>query len=329
MKGIAHFMVGLATTSCFPVAVQRAAQGQSLYFVLGGICGLLPDTLDFKLARYFFRPDIQVAPDPLDPDMAMVAAAVAVAVQQAHDRDRPIDLQLHTIRLGADQWQGYQVTFDTQRRQVTARLAPATDSGPRPQRNRTVRHAPVTCPMTWDYTATVAVDILDGPTLRLEPDPERPGAVRVRFIPWHRRWSHSLVFSLLLGLLGWAVWDGWAGAVMLSAHAAHVLLDQVGHMGGSLWHPFSKKRWAGLRQVGSGDRAGNVTAVGASLLLIFWNLYAQSDVHIPGFNPLQLFFWGAIVPLGLHWLWTRTRKAEGAGEAADDNGRRLRRKGQP
>ena len=302
-------MTGLATTSCFPAAVQRAAQGESLYFVLGGICGLLPDTLDFKFARYFFRPDIQVAPDPLCPDMRMVARAVAAAVEQACHLGRPVDLQLHTMRLGSDQWQAYKVTFDTQRRQVRARLAACPQSGTPVEGSRTAGQAPVACPMAWDYTATVTVDILDGPTLRLEPDPEQPGAVRIRFIPWHRRWSHSLVFSLLLGLLGWALWDRLAGAVMLAAHAAHVLLDQAGHMGGSLWHPFSKKRRPGLRKAASADPVGNAAVVVVSLLLIFWNLYAQSDVLIPGFNPLQLFFWGAIVPFGLHRLWTRARKA--------------------
>jgi len=43
------------------------APPQSLYFLLGGIFGLLPDTLDFKFYRFFIKHDIEVAPDPLKP----------------------------------------------------------------------------------------------------------------------------------------------------------------------------------------------------------------------------------------------------------------------
>ena len=52
MKGITHFTIGVAAASCVPVAVETAASGNPLYFILGGIFGLLPDTIDFKLYRY-------------------------------------------------------------------------------------------------------------------------------------------------------------------------------------------------------------------------------------------------------------------------------------
>lgn len=51
MKGFTHFLSAIAVASCLPGAVQQAAQG-SLVLVLAGAAGLLPDTLDFKLARY-------------------------------------------------------------------------------------------------------------------------------------------------------------------------------------------------------------------------------------------------------------------------------------
>ena len=68
MKGISHFATGVAVASCFPQAVEAGAHGQPLYFLLGGICGLLPDTLDFKFMRYFHGHDLEVVPDPHRPE---------------------------------------------------------------------------------------------------------------------------------------------------------------------------------------------------------------------------------------------------------------------
>ena len=54
MKSIAHFLTGIAIATLFPEVVHRAAEG-SLLPVLGGIAGVLPDTLDFKFVRYLYR----------------------------------------------------------------------------------------------------------------------------------------------------------------------------------------------------------------------------------------------------------------------------------
>ena len=54
MKGISHFITGVALATFFPEVVQAGAQG-SLLPMLGGIGGILPDTLDFKFARYLKR----------------------------------------------------------------------------------------------------------------------------------------------------------------------------------------------------------------------------------------------------------------------------------
>ena len=52
MKGISHFITGVALATFFPEVAQAGAHG-SLLPMLGGIGGILPDTLDFKFARYF------------------------------------------------------------------------------------------------------------------------------------------------------------------------------------------------------------------------------------------------------------------------------------
>ena len=64
MKGIAHFSSGIAAASFFPWSVQAAAEGNPLYFILGGIFGLLPDTADFKFYRFFYRHDVNIELDP-------------------------------------------------------------------------------------------------------------------------------------------------------------------------------------------------------------------------------------------------------------------------
>ena len=66
MKGIAHFSLGIAAASCFPAAVQAGAEGNPLYFILGGIFGLLPDTLDFKFYRFIYSHDVEITPDDQD-----------------------------------------------------------------------------------------------------------------------------------------------------------------------------------------------------------------------------------------------------------------------
>ena len=59
MKGIAHFVTGVALATFFPEVVQAGAQGSLP--MLGGIAGILPDTLDFKFARYFDRIELKRA----------------------------------------------------------------------------------------------------------------------------------------------------------------------------------------------------------------------------------------------------------------------------
>jgi hypothetical protein len=101
MKGITHFAVGVAVASCVPGAVQAGVDGNPLYFILGGVFGLLPDTLDSKFYRFLYRRDMEVMPDPKDADPAMVAQGVAYAAEWCARRRAPVRIKLNTVRLGA------------------------------------------------------------------------------------------------------------------------------------------------------------------------------------------------------------------------------------
>ena len=320
MKGITHFALGIAAASFFPAAVRAGAGGDPLYFILGGIAGLLPDTIDFKFARFFSRHDLEVVPDPLAPDAALVAGAVARAANEAHVAGRPVTIRLHTIRVGPDEWQRYTVRFDVARQQVSAWLGPVVTTGGcvvREGAGGRSEHAPLLCELRLDYRAETAVDVLEGPSFRMEPD---AGRVVPRFIPWHRRWSHGLPFAAGLAAAAWLGLGPLAGGVVLAASLTHILADQLGFLGSGLLAPFLRRRVEGLKLACSGEPLPNLLGVWFSCLVIAWNLYAQSGLHVAGLNPVRLFVVGAGIPLAA-WLLLRRQFSRPPG-GCGYNGRR-------
>ena len=129
MKGFSHFMSGVAVASFGPWAIDAALRGNPMFFILGGACGILPDTLDFKFYRFFYEHDVYVQPDPKDPDPTKIAEEVARAIRMGVDEKRYIRLKLGSIRLGADFWQQYQVTLDNDAKEVVCRLGPVVNTG--------------------------------------------------------------------------------------------------------------------------------------------------------------------------------------------------------
>lgn len=304
MKGIAHFVTGVAAASLFPGAVQAGANGNPLYFVLGGVAGLLPDTLDFKLWRFFYRHDMEVMPDPNDPDPRVTAEAMAHAVGRAADTGRPVRVKLDTVRLGADAWQQYTVTLDPAAGMVRARNGPAVNTGGRPlpgprSSSRPAAEVSLAAPVSFDYEAATTIDAFDGPVFEMVPKPD--GSVRVRFIPWHRQWSHSLVTGLVPAALAAALFGWQAAAIVGLAWAARALLDQLGYLGVNLLYPFTKQRIEGAKRTHSTEPLANATVVWLSMLVVFWNLYRHADVPFD-LSFARYVFYGAALPLALAWV---------------------------
>ena len=130
MKGIAHFASGLAVATFFPEVVYSASQNLSLAPLMGGLAGLLPDTLDFKLTRYFSRLDEEIDPaiitdDAGRPDPQGIAERIAGAMNRAFDSGEQVNVQIHTLKLAVDLWQQYSVAFDLAKGQVVVRIGPA------------------------------------------------------------------------------------------------------------------------------------------------------------------------------------------------------------
>ncbi|MCE9615463.1 MAG: metal-dependent hydrolase [Lentisphaerae bacterium] len=313
MKGITHFAIGLAAASCFPGAVRAGSAGDPLYFILAGICGVLPDTLDFKFTKFFYKSDILVIPDPLRPDAQQIADAVSLAVSRALATGRPVNLKLSTIQLAADQWQRYLVAFDVPNRAVHVQYGPVVDTGGNPLPHL----APASIPagratleagLELEYLATTTIDIFDGPVFCFEPTPA--GRVRPVFIPWHRSWTHSVVVALLLALCGALAWDLLAGAVIFAAYAAHVLADQAGYLGSNLFAPLTRRRAPGLKLTHAAWPLPNFVAVWLALLLIFWNLARATTEGIGHLNPVRYLFLAAGLPVATFMVLQKPPKDE-------------------
>jgi membrane-bound metal-dependent hydrolase YbcI (DUF457 family) len=278
VKGIAHFVTGVAIATFFPEVVQGAAQGLSFGPVLGGLAGLLPDTLDFKVVRYFSRVDDEIDPARITTetgylDPQAIAERIAAAMNRAYECGEQIRVHLHTVRLGADRWRRYSVTFDVAHNEVVVRIGPVVTTAQVAYTGSVppglgVGRAQVDAPIVPTYDAETSVDIFSGPSLAFQRGDE---GVEVVFLPWHRAWTHSLLMALLLGAVGCLLKPIY-GLVMALAVLAHVAVDQLGFMGSVWFFPLTRKRVAGLGWLRSGDPLPNFVTVWVGLATILLNL---------------------------------------------------------
>jgi membrane-bound metal-dependent hydrolase YbcI (DUF457 family) len=316
MKGIAHFITGVAIATFFPEVVRQAAEG-SVLPMLGGIAGILPDTLDFKFARYFEHYDLEIAPGP-QPDARDIAECVVGAMRRAYETGRPQNVALHTIRLGADLWRQYVIRFDPAQNEVAVRVGPIVNTGQVPLPGSEPEGAEearvkVGAPMVHTYDAENKIDIFSGPSFRFERQGDK---LHVHFLDWHRRWSHSLTLAAVLGVLGWLILGKWGGLVIGLGFAGHVLEDQLGFMGSNLFYPLTKRRATGAQLLRSGDAIPNFVTVWAAVALIIFNLDRFSAQ--PMLNPWWFLGLGVAAPLvilGGIYRWQRRRSKPEAKES--------------
>ncbi len=314
MKGISHFITGIALATFFPEVVRAGAEG-SLLPVLGGISGILPDTLDFKFARYFERYDEEIDPGP-EPDARDIAERVAGAMRRAYETEKPQNVMLHTIRLGADLWRQYAIRFDPEQGEVAVRIGPVVNTGQVPlspsappkggdgrrPEGEEARVA-VGVPMAPTYDAENKIDIFSGPSFKFERQSDQ---LTIHFLDWHRRWSHSLLLAAALGLVGGLIFGKWGGLVIGLGLAGHILEDQLGFMGSNLFYPFTKRRTSGAQLLRSGDALPNFLTVWTSVALILFNLdrfSAQPRLHPGWFLGLAVVL--PVIVLGGLYQWQR------------------------
>jgi membrane-bound metal-dependent hydrolase YbcI (DUF457 family) len=296
---------------------------------LGGFAGLLPDTLDFKFLRYFERLDDEIDPAHIttrdgQPDPQAMAERIAAAMNRAHGTGKRVRVHLPTLRLGADLWRLYSVAFDLERNLVLVRMGPAVTTAQVPYPGSEIPglapgQAQVHAPIRYTYAAEMVIDVFAGPSLAFD----RVGgagaasaqghdreAVEVTFLPWHRAWSHSLAMVLCLGVVGW-LFAPVCGLAMALAALAHVLEDQLGLMGSSIFFPLTHRRVPGLGLIRSGDAIPNFLTVWIGLVVILLNLDRFSGA--PSLPVLPCVLGAIVVPcllfLGLSaWEVLRRRR---------------------
>jgi membrane-bound metal-dependent hydrolase YbcI (DUF457 family) len=324
VKGIAHFATGITLATLFPEVVERAVDG-SILPVLGGIAGVLPDTLDFKFVRYLERYDLEIDPG-LEPDPQDIAEQVTGCMRRAYESGKPQRVMLHTIRLGADLWRQYTLRFDPEQSEITVRVGPIVNTGQAPlpasePADADEARIAVGVPMARTYDEEVAVDIFSGPSFTFE---RRGDRLQIHFLEWHRRWSHSVTLTAALSLAAAAVaalvellsrgaltrTPLWVGLVVGLGLVGHILEDQLGYMGSNLFAPFTRDRTRGLGLLRSGDGIPNFLTVWTSLMLVLFNLDRFSDQ--PKLDPWWAFLGLSValpaILLGGAYQWRRRRQ---------------------
>jgi membrane-bound metal-dependent hydrolase YbcI (DUF457 family) len=290
MKGISHFMTGVAFGTFFPDAVQAAAAG-SFILVLGGIGGLVPDTLDFKFARFVEEPDILIDPHPEHFEAQKIAEEIAAGIDRVGETRQRQILKCNTMRLGPDWWQQYSFRFDTSRGEVIVTLGPIVNTSqiPLPQSLGVYPEgrAKIHTSLFPTYDEFTTVDIFSGPSFAME---WRNGRVEIDFIPWHRQYSHSIFMALLFGTICGLLFGLTAGLIGAGAVMAHILEDQLGYLGSNLFWPLTGVRSTGVRLIHAGDAIPNFFTVGTSVYFILFNLDRYSAQ--PMLDPL--FYWGVL-----------------------------------
>lgn len=324
MKGLTHFLSGVTLASFFAPAVAAAAltktgnpeASASFILVLGGVFGILPDTFDFKLGRFFAKEDLTLDFNPNDPDPQDMANQIGQAIDKAAEENRFIQIQYNPMRMGANLWRQYVVSYDGVKNEIgvvineivnTSQL-PFPGTEPPPEKRIGMYKLKNTTFLEKKPKPT-GVDILSGPMMGYEAKVvDGKKVTAVEFLPWHRTWSHSYVLGLMLasvaGAIAWGfeLKDWWLyGLISFLGFAIHITEDLTGHMGGSLIWPFNPKRFDGFCMFKASDPRTNFTVDYICLSILIFNLdrftFAAPVIPLPWYS---YFFFVTIIPLAIY-----------------------------
>ena len=317
MKGIAHFSLGVAAATFIPGVMESAVSAHSFDLLVAGAFGLLPDTLDFKFARFFEKEDIVIDPDPNNLDPQAMADKIADAIEQANQNGKEIRVKFHTMQLAPDRWRKYDIGFDTEKSEVFVGIGPIVSTsqqplpGTEPPADRREGRAKVSCELIHHHDKPSRVDILSGPTIGFTPRKE--GKVEVVFIPWHRQWSHSFTMGIYLGIAAFII-AGLLGGINKGLYWAalvsipfllHVAADCLGFMGGNLFWPFTKERIGGLKFFHASAPLANFFAVWLSGLIVLFNANKVATEPIFQLGPLAFFGIWLGIPALIVWVYVK------------------------
>ncbi len=343
MKGFTHFISGMAVASFFQQAVHMAAQESSFILCLGGLFGILPDTLDFKLAKYFYKSDFEVKPDPNHLDAREIANGIAQAVNKAIETGKGT-VQLHTMQIASNRWRSYQLRFDTKSNEICVDIGPEVDTGQIPfggtELNDPVKaHArvKVNCEFYQQFDKVSNIAIMTGPCFEFAK--REDGKMEIVFLPWHRQWSHSFTLGMLIAFLvglvtyftipegphpelytipRWMLYP----LIILFGSMVHIIEDSTGFMGNNLFYPFTKGRTNGLGFMSASEGIPNFFFVWTSVICILFNLDRFTPTGKPAIaSPLSFWIWFYFIPVAImvyFFLKGKKEKAKQAKESGID-----------
>ena len=310
MKGLTHFMSGAAVASFFLPATQMAHRdaGASFIIVLGGLFGIMPDTLDFKVGQFFSKAKYDIDPDPMNPDPQMMAEELGKAMDDTHETGHYVKAQLYPMRVGADLWRQYVIKFDGEKNEVVIVINEIVTTsqvpylGSEPKENRVGRYK-IKGKMLETHGRPSVVDIMSGPQFGFKKNEK--GEVEVEFLPWHRTWSHSYVLGLLLSIPVWLIasliagWNiGWLyGLIAFLGFSVHITEDLTGHMGGSLLWPFIKERCNGLSLFKASNPHANFSIDYTAMIIILFNLNRYAGEPAFTLSATKYFIYTWLIPM--------------------------------
>ncbi|MBN2054425.1 metal-dependent hydrolase [bacterium] len=339
MKGLTHFLSGVALSSFFAPAVRMASTPRSgletaeasFILLLGGLYGIMPDTLDFKLGQFFSPAEIDIDCNPEHLDPQRMAREIGEAMDKAYQENRTIKVQLFPIRMGNNLWRQYVIQFDGATNEVVVIINEIVSTsqvsypGTEPKENRVGRYQLRHGKILETHGRPSVVDIMSGPQYAFVPDGQN---VLIEFLPWHRTWSHSYVLGLILATPWWLIaflfgFSNWwlYGLIAFLGFAIHLTEDLTGHMGGSLIWPFYRKRSNGLCLFKASDPRANFSVDYAAAVITIFNLDRFTTNIIPiSWTWYYLIF--LVLPitlyLGVYWLFDRGLKQRKDGELSAD-----------
>ena len=286
-----HFIMGITVATFFKSLMLGAALEDSWLILLGGIFGLLPDTLDFKFLIYMEKHDTVIDPNPYDMRPQEIAEKIAAEIDKAAELPpgKMRKVQLHTLKLGPDLWQSYAVYFNKAKQQVEVRVGPHVTMsgvpvfGTEPPEEKAVGMAKFKPKLIETYGRPTEIKGFSGPSFGFLK--RKDGSVEVVFIPFHRRAGHSLILGLVFALLGWLISGMWTvGAVIFLGWFMHIVLDSFGHLGNNLFWPLTKQRTSGLYLVSAGNPYWNAFTVYSCIAIILWNMNLYNAEVSPNYT---------------------------------------------
>lgn len=111
MNPYLRFLIGISASSVALVITANPLPEHVGWLLLGGISALLPAMLSKGVAWFLRTPDMDIVPDPLDPDAKLIADALDYALDHVAQHRQPLTIRLHPVPLGQDVWLPYELRF--------------------------------------------------------------------------------------------------------------------------------------------------------------------------------------------------------------------------